>query len=87
MIPGAAAPEEPPIAIARETEIFPDGASKAIGTAFLRNGACPLACVYCALYRQASPGAAKGPPGSHPDGPSPREPVRSRGPRGSTRKR
>jgi radical SAM enzyme (TIGR01210 family) len=60
MIPGAVAPEEPPIAIARETEIFPGGASKAIGTAFLRNGACPLACVYCALYRQASPGAASG---------------------------
>jgi len=60
MIPGAGAPAEPPIAIAREAEIFPGGASKAIGTAFLRNGACPLACVYCALYRQASPGAASG---------------------------
>jgi len=60
MTPGAGAPDEPPIAIAREIEIFPDGTSKAIGTAFLRNGPCPLACVYCALYRQASPGAAPG---------------------------
>jgi hypothetical protein len=60
MTPGARAPDEPPVAIARETEIFPDGTPKSIGTVFLRNGACPLSCVYCALYRQATPGAAAG---------------------------
>lgn len=41
------------IAVERATEIFPDGTPRAIGTAYLENGACPLACVYCALYRQA----------------------------------
>ncbi len=60
MNPGAGAPDEPPAAIAREIEIFPGGTPQVIGTAYLRNGACPLACVYCALYRQASPGAADG---------------------------
>jgi archaeosine synthase beta-subunit len=42
------------------TEIFPDGQPHPIGTVYLRNGACPLACVYCALYRQAGPGVATG---------------------------
>ncbi len=60
MIPGASAPEAPPIAVARESEIFPDGTPRPIGTAYLRNGACPLACVYCALYRQAAGGPAEG---------------------------
>jgi len=48
------------IAADRGIEIFPDGAPRPIGTAYLRNGACPLACVYCALYRQAGEGAASG---------------------------
>jgi radical SAM enzyme (TIGR01210 family) len=43
-----------------ETEIFPDGSPKKIGTVYLRNGACPLACVYCALYRSAAEGPASG---------------------------
>jgi len=42
------------------TEIFPDGRPRPIGTVYLENGACPLACVYCALYLQAGPGAATG---------------------------
>ena len=34
-----------------EVEIFPDGRARSILTVYLRNGACPIACVYCALYR------------------------------------
>ncbi|HET9793472.1 MAG TPA: hypothetical protein VFS34_03335 [Thermoanaerobaculia bacterium] len=60
MTRGADAPDGPPVAIARETEIFPGGAPQAIGTAYLRNGACPLSCVYCALYRQAGDRPATG---------------------------
>ena len=58
MIPARRAPEEPPIL--RETEIFPDGRPRAIGTVYLENGACPLACVYCALYLRAGDGPATG---------------------------
>ena len=43
-----------------EVEIFPDGSPREIATVFLRNGECPLACVYCALYRQASDRPATG---------------------------
>jgi radical SAM enzyme (TIGR01210 family) len=39
-------------AFRRETEIFPDGRPREIGTVYLRNGECPLACLYCALYEQ-----------------------------------
>jgi len=48
------------IAADRAREIFPDGEPHAVGTAYLRNGACPLACVYCALYQQAGKGAVPG---------------------------
>lgn len=48
------------IRVAVETEIFPDGVSKKIGAAYLRNGQCPLACVYCALYRTTSDRPASG---------------------------
>jgi len=48
------------IAADRATEIFPDGAPRPIGTAYLRNGACPLSCVYCALYRQAGDAVVSG---------------------------
>jgi radical SAM enzyme (TIGR01210 family) len=58
MIRARRAREEPPIL--RETEIFPDGRPRAIGTVYLENGACPLACVYCALYRGAGDGPAAG---------------------------
>lgn len=60
MSPGRRAPRARPIGFAREAEIFPDGTARAIGTAFLRNGPCPLSCVYCALYRQAGGGPASG---------------------------
>jgi archaeosine synthase beta-subunit len=43
-----------------EIESFPDGSAREIATVFLRNGECPLACVYCALYRQASDRPATG---------------------------
>jgi uncharacterized Fe-S cluster-containing MiaB family protein len=43
-----------------ETELYPDGRARPIGTAYLRNGACPLACVYCALYRGAATSPAEG---------------------------
>ncbi len=43
-----------------EREIFPGGESRPIGTVYLRNGACPLACVYCALYRGAGDAPATG---------------------------
>ena len=43
-----------------EIEIFPDGTPRPIATAFLRNGECPLACVYCALYRQTAARPATG---------------------------
>ena len=49
-----------PVGIAEETEIFPDGTPRTIGTAYLRNGPCPLSCVYCALYRQAGEAPANG---------------------------
>ena len=48
------------IAADRAREIFPDGEPHAVGTVYLRNGACPLACVYCALYRQAGSEAVPG---------------------------
>lgn len=43
-----------------EREIFPDGSPRVIGTVYLRNGECPLACVYCALYRTSDERAATG---------------------------
>lgn len=43
-----------------EREIFPDGSARDIGTVYLRNGACPLACLYCALYRTAADRPASG---------------------------
>lgn len=43
-----------------EVEIFPDGVPREIATVFLRNGECPLACVYCALYRQTDDRPATG---------------------------
>ena len=49
-----------PAAAKVEVEIFPDGAPREIATAFLRNGECPLACVYCALYRQTDDRPATG---------------------------
>lgn len=55
------APADADVAIEREIEIFPDGRPRTIGTAFLRNGRCPLACVYCALYRQAGDAPVDGP--------------------------
>ena len=58
MIARPASGEE--IAADRAREIFPDGVPHPVGTAYLRNGACPLACVYCALYRQAGSDAAEG---------------------------
>lgn len=48
------------IAVDRAIEIFPDGMPRPIGTAYLSNGACPLSCVYCALYLQAGTGAVPG---------------------------
>lgn len=48
------------IAADRAIEIFPDGSPRPIGTAYLKNGACPLSCVYCALYRQAGEAAVSG---------------------------
>ena len=48
------------IAAERGIEVFPDGTPRPIGTAYLSNGACPLSCVYCALYRQAGRGPASG---------------------------
>ncbi|HET7453236.1 MAG TPA: radical SAM protein, partial [Thermoanaerobaculia bacterium] len=55
-----AGPAAGPIGAAREIEIFPSGVPRAIGTAYLRNGRCPLSCVYCALYRQATDRPATG---------------------------
>ncbi|MGH9442657.1 MAG: hypothetical protein ACRD16_10325 [Thermoanaerobaculia bacterium] len=43
-----------------EMETFPDGSARAIATVFLRNGECPLACVYCALYRHTTARPATG---------------------------
>lgn len=60
MISRPAAPEDPAVAIDLATEIFPDGAPRPIGTVYLRNGACPFSCVYCALYRQAGPAPCTG---------------------------
>ena len=60
MTAGGRAPEARPAAIAREVEILPSGLPGPVGTAYLRNGRCPLSCVYCALYRQATGGPATG---------------------------
>jgi archaeosine synthase beta-subunit len=43
-----------------EVEIFPDGTPREIATVFVRNGECPLACVYCGLYRQTTGHPATG---------------------------
>jgi radical SAM enzyme (TIGR01210 family) len=43
-----------------EVELYPDGRRREIVTVFLRNGRCPLTCVYCALYRQATDRPASG---------------------------
>ena len=43
-----------------DVEIFPDGSTREIATAFLVNGECPLACVYCALYRHTAGRPATG---------------------------
>ena len=43
-----------------EEEILPDGKRGPIVTAYLRNGACPLACAYCGLYRFSDDRAAAG---------------------------
>jgi archaeosine synthase beta-subunit len=43
-----------------EEEILPDGRRGPIVTVYLRNGACPLACAYCGLYRFADDRAATG---------------------------
>jgi radical SAM enzyme (TIGR01210 family) len=48
------------VAIDEEIEIFPNGIPRRIGTVYLQNGACPLSCVYCALYRQATSAPATG---------------------------
>lgn len=44
-----------------DREIFPDGVPRPILTVYLRNGACPLSCVYCALYRGMDERPATGP--------------------------
>ncbi len=43
-----------------EVEIFPDGKPREIATVYLVNGECPLACIYCALYRQTTGRPATG---------------------------
>lgn len=43
-----------------DIETFPDGARRQIGTVFLVNGACPLACLYCGLYRNMNARPATG---------------------------
>ena len=43
-----------------EEEVLPDGRRGPIATVYLRNGACPLACAYCGLYRFADDRAATG---------------------------
>ncbi|MGH7803167.1 MAG: radical SAM protein, partial [Candidatus Binatia bacterium] len=53
-------PADHPLGAKIEDEIFPDGSRWPIATAFLRNGECPLACVYCGLYRETDVRPATG---------------------------
>jgi len=49
-----------PAAWRRQIEIFPDSIPRPIGTLFAVNGACPLACIYCGLYREMTDRPATG---------------------------